>query len=561
MSGQIGKYFPPVDKKLLSFPEISVFVSPVFLPRIIICLLLALAITGCTRDRPAALAKRDGILILGNGPEPQALDPHITTGTAELNIQMALFEGLISPDPKTLDPVPGVAVSWEVSEDGRVYTFKLREEAVWSDGEPVVAEDFVRAWKRVLDPGLAAPYASMLYVLEGAESYNEGEEKDFSQVGVRAIGDYHLEVTLEKPVPYFLSTILHPVWYPVPSHIAGSGDNGSRVGDWTRPGSFVGNGAFVLAEWLPNQYVEVKRNELYWDSATVFLEGARFMAIDEPAAEERAFQAGQLHVTDSLPPSRVGAYNGHASSNLRIDPYLGTYYILPNVREGVLADAKVRRALALSIDRDAIAYQLLGSGQRPAGGFVPSNMPGYDSTIPVEHDPSSARALLADAGFPGGKGFPQLEYMFNSSESHRQIAEALQSMWKKELGIDIVLVNQEWRTYLQRRSSGDFQLARAVWIGDYLEPSTFLNLWTTGNTNNWAGWENTSYDALLETALQTENFTHRMRGYALAERYMIAEQAIIPLYHYVTIYLKDPSVQGWHSNLLDWHPLKFVYFE
>lgn len=532
-------------------------------PALVLAVALAglILFAGCTRDRPAAVAKRQGILVLGNGPEPQALDPQVTTGTAELNIQMALFEGLVSPHPETLDPEPAAALSWDVSEDGRTYTFRLRESALWSDGEPVTAEDFVAAWQRVLDPRLGAPYASMLFLLEGAEAYNKGESDDFSTVGVKAVDPRTLELRLRNPVGYFLSALLHPVWYPVPSHRLGESNPASRVGEWTRPDSFVGNGPFVLTEWLPNQYVEVRRNELYWDVATVSLEGVRFMAIDEPAAEERAYLAGQLHVTDSLPPARVAAYAEKVSMDLRIDPYLGTYYILPNVREGVLADPKVRRALALSINREAIAGQLLGAGQRPAGGFVPDNMPGYDANIPVEHDPLAARHLLADAGFPGGKGFPRLEYMFNSSESHRQIAEALQGMWKKELNIDVVLVNQEWRTYLQRRSSGDFQLARAVWIGDYLEPSTFLSLWTSDDPNNWAGYSSVPYDTLVEDARTMADPVQRMRRYALAERYLIAEQAVIPLYHYVTVYLKDPSVTGWHSNLLDWHPLKYVGFE
>jgi oligopeptide transport system substrate-binding protein len=504
-------------------------------------LIAILLLCACTRERPVIMAKRDGILLLGNGPEPEALDPHVTTSTSGLNIQMALFEGLVSPHPETLEPIPAVAESWDLSGDGRVYTFRLRAAASWSDGQPVRAIDFVTGWERALNPAQGTPYANMLHVIAGAGAYNKGEEVDFANVGVKAVDELTLEVTLERPVPFFPSLLVHPVWYPVPS--------------------FVGNGAFVLTEWLPTQYVEVRRNDVYWDAHTVLLEGARFMAIDEPGAEERAFLSGQIHVTDSLPPARVPSYRDEASRFLRIDPYLGTYYILPNTREGALADPKVRRALALSIDREAIATQLLGAGQRPAGGFVPDNMPGYDSTIPVEYDPHSARALLADAGYPGGKGFPRLEYIFNSSESHRQIAEALQAMWLRELGIEISLSNLEWRTYLQRRSSGDFELARAVWIGDYLEPSTFLSLWSTDNPNNWAGWHNASYDALLESALQTENFVHRMRGYALAERYMITEQAIIPLYHYVTVYLKDPSVTGWYSNLLDWHPLKYVGFK
>ncbi|MEX0331765.1 MAG: peptide ABC transporter substrate-binding protein [Puniceicoccaceae bacterium] len=522
---------------------------------------LALFLVACTRNRPAALAKRDGILLLGNGPEPQALDPHVTTGTAELNIEMALYEGLVSPHPETLEPIPAVALSWNVSEDGTIYTFRLREDALWSDGQPVTADDFLQAWKRVLQPSLGAPYASMLFLLEGAEAYNRGQSDDFSTVGVKALGEHTLELRLENPVGYFLSVLLHPVWYPVPSHKLTGNNPANRAGPWTQVESFVGNGPFVLTEWLPNQYVEVRRNDLYWDVATVELEGVRFMAIDEPAAEERAYLAGQLHITDSLPPARVDAYVDSISMDIRIDPYLGTYYILANVRDGVLADPKIRRALALSVNREAIAGRLLGAGQRAAGGFVPDNMPGYNANIPVEHDPVAARHLLADAGFPGGKGFPKLEYLFNSSESHRQIAEALQGMWKTELNIDVVLVNQEWRTYLQRRASGDFQLARAVWIGDYLEPSTFLNLWTSTDPNNWAGFSSVRYDTLIESARMTADPVQRMRRYALAERYLIAEQTVIPLYHYVTVYLKDPSVTGWHSNLLDWHPLKYVGFE
>ncbi|MEX0322372.1 MAG: peptide ABC transporter substrate-binding protein [Puniceicoccaceae bacterium] len=522
---------------------------------------LTLLLAGCTGERQVARATRDGILLLGNGPEPQSLDPHVTTGTAELNIQMALFEGLVTPHPESLDPIPGVATSWEVGEDAKRFTFKLRKDAAWTDGTPVTAKDFVAAWERALNPLQATPYASMLHVLAGAEAYNKGETSDFSTVGVNALADDLLEVRLARPVPFFLSLILHPVWSPVPSHLLEQQDRSDRSGAWTLPGTFIGNGPFVLKEWLPSQYVEVARNELYWEADSVFLEGVRFVAIDEPAAEERAFLSGQLHLTDALPPARVAAYKEQNSPELRIDSYLGTYYILANLREGVLADAKVRRALAMAIDRKAITEKLLGAGQRAAGGFVPDNMPGYAAHIPVEYDPIVARNLLSDAGFDGGKGFPKLEYLFNSSESHRKIAEALQAMWKENLGIEITLTNQEMRTYLQRRASGDFQLARAVWIGDYIEPSTFLDLWTSDNSNNWAGWASPSYDALMESARETMNPGQRMRRYTLAERYLIAEQVVIPLYHYVTVYLKDPVVQGWYPNLLDWHPLKSVYFE
>jgi oligopeptide transport system substrate-binding protein len=222
-------------------------------------LCLGILLAGCAGERPASMAKRDGILLLGNGPEPTALDPHVTTGTAELNIQMALFEGLLSPDPETLEPLPGVAHEWRVSEDGLTYRFLLREDAVWSDGNPVRAEDFAAAWERALNPAQGAPYATMLHVLEGAEAYNKGQTKDFSSVGVRIVDSNTLEVRLHQFVPYFLNALIHPVWYPIPSHRLNPAKV-DRVGDWTTADAFIGNGPFVLKEWLPNQYVEVIRN-------------------------------------------------------------------------------------------------------------------------------------------------------------------------------------------------------------------------------------------------------------------------------------------------------------
>lgn len=305
--------------------------SVVKIINILFCTIVIL-LAGCAGERPAAVAKRDGILILGNGPEPQALDSHVTTGTAELNIQMSIFEGLVTPDPESLDPLPGVAESWDVSHDGLTYVFKIRDTAKWSDGQSVVAKDFVLAWERALNPDQGTPYASMLYVLDGAEAYNKGESDNFSLVGVREIDGNHLEVRLGEDLPYFLNVLLHPVWYPLPSHVYDK-EQSERAGKWTLAESFVGNGPFVLDKWLPGQFVEVVRNELYWDANSVFLNGARFMTMDEPGAEERAFLAGQLHVTDSLPPMRVKSYIDSHSPELHIDPYLGTYYILPNTRE------------------------------------------------------------------------------------------------------------------------------------------------------------------------------------------------------------------------------------
>jgi oligopeptide transport system substrate-binding protein len=528
--------------------------------RLTVALVALFTAAGCTRQPPVDAAREAGILLLGNGPEPQALDFHLTTGSSELALQMALYEGLVAPHPATLEPLPAVAESWIQSEDGLTWRFTLRDSARWSDGSPVVAADFAAAWQRVLDPALGAPYAYMLHVLAGAEAYNRGAGGDFARVGVRVLEDGRLEARLARPVPHFLSLLCHPVWFPVPAHLVRSSGRHERAGAWTLPESFVGNGPFLLEEWRPREYIDTVANPLYWDSASVRLAGIRFFAIDEPAAEERAFMAGQLHLTNALPPARVADWRSRADPALRIDPYLGTYYILPNVRSGPLADARVRRALSLAIDRRALVDNLLGAGQRPAAAFVPDNTPGYRSPGGELHDPARARALLAEAGFAGGRGFPRIEYLFNSSESHRQIAEALQAMWRSELGIEVQLVNQEWRTYLQRRESGDFELARAVWIGDYLEPSTFLDLWTSDSGNNWAGWVSAGYDAHMDAAHGSGDMARRMESYRHAESILLAEQAVIPLYHYVTVYLKDPAVRGWEPNLLNWHPLKHVYF-
>lgn len=509
-------------------------------------------LAGCG-DSSAPREAEAGILRVGNGPEPRSLDAHQTTGISALQIQQALWEGLVRAERTTLQPQPGVAESWETEADGTIYRFRLRESARWSDGEPVTAEDFVAALRRALHPEGNTPYAEMLYVLEGAQAYHGGEVPA-EELGAVARGVRELEVHLAEPVPYFLSLLLHPVWYPVPAHRMEAGDHagGRRAGSWTTAEGFVGNGPFRLERHLPNQLVEVRASGEYWDAESIGLRGVRFFPFSEPAAEERAFLAGQLDVTDSLPSGRASFYRERHPEWLQVDPYLGTYYILLNTRVEPLGDARVRRALALAIDRERLVTALLDGGQQAAGGFVPDGMPDYEAEIERETDPAAARALLAEAGFGGGSGFPQLEYLFNSSESHKRIAEALQEMWRVELGVDLRLTNLEWKTYLQRRESGDYELARAVWIGDYVEPSTFLNLWRGDGDGNWAGWQSERYDELLRKARRTGERAERYALYAEAERILISEQVVIPLYHYVSVYLKQPRVQSWAGNLLDW---------
>lgn len=529
--------------------------------RILCSFLFLIILTGCGRPLAVERAAEEGILLLGNGPDPQSLDPHITTGTSELNIHMALFEGLVSPDPKTLEPVPAVAESWQISEDGRSYTFQLRSDARWSDGSPVTAEDFVFSWTRMLSPDLAAPNAWMLYVIKGAEAYNRGEAASAS-LGLSARGPHTLELELESATPYLLSMLMHPAWYPVhrPT-VERWGNIHDRGNPWAESGRHVGNGPFRLREWRANVWIDTGANPYYWDRANVTLNGIRFMVFEEPGAQERAFLGGQLHVSSTVPPARISWWKRERSEEIHLDPYLGTYYILLNHRHPQLADLRVRKALSLAVDRRALVENLLGAGEIAAHSFVPDSMPNYEAPRMSGFDPERARQLLAEAGYPNGNGFPRIQYLYNTSENHRRIAEALQAMWQEHLGISIELYNQEWRVYLDRRERGDYALARAVWIGDYLDPDTFLSLWSTGSGRVWSAWENSHYDNILREANQEQNTTRRMRLLADAEQILLQEQAVIPLYFYVSSSLKRPEVKGWYPTLLNWHPYKYLYFD
>lgn len=513
------------------------------------CVVLLCLLPACRRVAAIETAAAEGILLVGNGPEPEGLDPVFTTGVSALQIQQALFEGLITPNPVDLSPEPGVAERWTVSDNGREWTFYLRENALWSNREPVTSMDFVAAWRRMLEPEAGAANASLFYPIAGAEAFNRGRTDDFSTVGVASDGPRILKVRLRFAAPYFAGLLAHPAFSPVPTnHIAALGGLLDRGNKWTRPEHFIGNGPFILEAWKPNQFISVRRSATYWDRDTVRLNGIQFLAIDDLGTEERAFQGGRLHMTEALPPGRLEAWRGGPTSMLRIDPYLGTYYILINHRIPPLDRVEVRRALSAAIDRKAIAEGLLGAGQLPANSFTPPGVAGY---VPPEED--LGRAANRDLS---GYSFA---YLFNTSDSHRMIAEALSAHWKRALGANVLLENVEARTYFDRRENGDFQLARAVWIGDYVDPMTFLGLWKTGGGgSDWSGWRSDPYDALLDAADRAETTEKRYACLQSAERILLQEQVMIPLYHYVTVYLLRPEVTGWYPTPLDWHPWKYV---
>jgi oligopeptide transport system substrate-binding protein len=502
------------------------------------------------------------ILHKGNGQEIQDLDPQIVNGVGEYNVISALLEGLVSEDPHDLHPVPGVAERWDISADAKTYIFHLRPTAKWSNGDPVTASDFVESYHRILAPGLGADGASMLFVVRNAEAFNKGILKDFTQVGFRALNDWTLEVSLTNPTPYFLSLLNYDAWFPI--HIPTVKKYGplyERGSYWTKPGRFVGNGAFTLEDWRLNQDVRVKKSTTYWDAAHVRLNGIVFHTIDSNNVEERAFRSGQLHITDTVPVNRIDRYRRDQPNLLRIDPYLGTYFFRINVTKPILNSRLVRRALGMAIDRRSIVDHVTHGGQLPAFSFSPPDVAGYTCQSSLPYDPAAARRSLAEAGYPEGRGIPPIELLFNSSENHKIIAEAVQQMWRNELHIDARLVNQELKVYYDTRRQMNYQIIRSTWIGDYVDPSSFLNLWITNGPNNETGWSNTTYDRFMAEAAQTNDRAARYRAFQQAEAVLLDDAPVLPVYFYTHAFLIDPSVKGWWPTILDHHPYKYVYLE
>jgi oligopeptide transport system substrate-binding protein len=531
--------------------------------RPLFAVLCLLSLTGCLkRETAVERGIRDQTLHRGMGPEPADLDPHLATTANDYAVLSALFEGLVGEHPETLAPVPGVAARWELSADQLTYTFHLRPDAKWSNGDPVTAQDFLASWQRVLTPSLAADNAYLLYIVQNAEAFHRGTLTDFAQVGFSAPDARTVRITLEHPAAYFLSLLQHWVWWPV--HLPTLQKSGSpyeRGNRWARPDTFAGNGPFNLKEWRTGQHIHLVKSPTYWDAATVRLNAIRLHPIEDLNAEERAFRSGQLHLTEALPVAKVDAYRASDPGLLRIDAYLGTYYYTLNTNRPFINDPKIRRALALAVDRTGIVEKILRGGQQPARAFTPPDTAGYTPAARLDTDFPEARRLLAEAGYPEGRGAPVLDILLNTSENHRIIAEALQATWRKELGLEIRLNNMEGKSVLAARRAGDFQILRSSWIGDYNDPSTFLNVWTSGSGNNHSGWSRPDYDQLLFQAARTSDPAARHALFQQAEALLIADAPIIPFYHYTHVFLKHPSVQGWHPNLLDHHPYKHVWLE
>ncbi len=491
-----------------------------------------------------------------NGAEPEHLDPALASGQPDGRITRALFEGLVVSDPRTLEPAPGHAYRWEISADGRDYTFHLRPGLVWSDRAPLTARDFEWSWKRVLDPATGSRYAGLLFPVANAEAYNSGRLADADAVGIRASDDSTLVVRLADPTPHFLHLAALYTCLPVPRHAV------ERYGDrWTQPENIVGNGPFLLRRWEARARLVLERNPTYWDAAAVRLERVVAYSVDDAATSTNLYKAGMLDWSPSgyVPSQYLPYMRGYA--DFRSAPQQTVCFYSINVTRAPLDDVWVRRALTYALDRETLARRVL-RGTRPAWGrFAPGGYPGYEPPPEIAYDPARARECLSRAGYPGGQGFPKIEILINTSDDRRRVAEAVQAMWKQTLGIPVGVTNLEWATYLDATAKLKYQVAVRNWIGDYPDPSTFLNCYRSGDGNNRTGWSSGPYDRLLAAAQGEGDPAARLRLLSRAEAILLDEAPVIPVYQFVTHELVKPYVRGLYATPLDYHPLKSVWID
>jgi oligopeptide transport system substrate-binding protein len=521
----------------------------------------AIVLAGSARLEPADFT-------FNNATEVATLDPARVTGTPEGRVIRCLFEGLTVKHPETLEPLPGMAESWTISDDGLVYTFNMRRGAQWSNGDPVTAHDFVFSWERFLHPMTAAEYAYQLWYVVGAKEYttqvdDDGNPvNDFSTVGIKANSDYELQVTLQNPTPFFMDLM---GFYPLfPVNRRNIEEAKERWPDdweikWLQPENIVTNGPFTVEYRRVNDRIRFRKSETYWDKDNVALETIDCLAIEAAGTALNMYITGEAHYLPNVPINIVRDLLPREDFNPA--PFLGTYFYRVNTTKPPFNDKRVRRALALTIDRKAICEKITKAGQSPATALVPPGMPGYKTVSMGPPNVAEAKALLAEAGYgPDGSPFPSLEIHYNTLESHRDIAEVIADSWRVNLGIDAKLLNQEWKVYLDTQSTLGYDVSRSAWIGDYADPNTFLDMFVTGGENNKTGWGNEEYDLLIARAGTEFDPKVRMDILRQAEQILIDEMPILPIYYYSTQNIVAPRLGGFYENIQDEHFPKFWYW-
>jgi oligopeptide transport system substrate-binding protein len=526
-------------------------------------------------NKPVVEEKVEQKIVYNLGADPKTIDPQLNSAVDGSTVIHNAFEGLMRED-ENAKIIPGTAEKYEISDDGTVYTFHLRDNAKWSDGKPVVAGDFVYAWNRALNPEVAAEYAYQLfYIKNGAAYYNQEKIGDkvatAEDVGVKAIDDKTLEVTLESPVSYFLSLAAFPTYFPVRQDIIEQNKE-----KWAlKPDTYVSNGPFKMSQWKEKESITFVKNENYWDAENVKLKTLEVRLIDDQITYLNAFKSGEIDVIESPPQAEIPTLLDEGTA--KIYPYLGTYFYVINVSDKAkdvdpkaaeaLSNPKFRKALALSIDKQLIVDKVTQGGQVPSSSYVPLGI--LDSAekefkkdyLPPTGDVEKAKKLLAEAGYPNGEGAPTITLTFNTNEGHQNIAQAVQDMWKTNLGISVELKNEEWAVFQDTRNNFQYSIARHGWIADYNDPMTFLDMWTTGNGQNNAGYSNKEYDKLIASAKLELDATKRTEMLRKAEDILMEELPILPIYSYTNVLCIDGNVKGTYKSPLGQMEFRNAYVE
>lgn len=509
--------------------------------------LLLVSCGGSTQE----FAERE-VLHRGVGAEPESLDPHKSRTMEAGDVQRDLGEGLTGYSASG-ELEPRAAERWEISADGTVYTFWLRPNARWSNGETVTAADFVYGFKRLVDPGTAAFYSQSVIGVENASAIVAGS-MSVDELGVTAPGEFELSVRLERPTPYFLALLTHPSMFPAhPASVEGRDA-------YARPGNFVTNGAYKLVGWELGSYIELERNEYYWDNENTAIDRVRYYVTAEPMVELNRYRAGELDVTDTIPPEAFAGMRAERPDEMQVAPFLGVYYYGLNLTRPPFKDKPLlRQALSMAIDREILTEKIIGRGETPAYGWVPPGVDNYDgprfpyAAMSVEERHAAARQVYNQAGY--GKDNPaQIEIRYNTSDTHQRIALAIQSMWREVLGVETTLINEEFQVLLSNmRAMEVTEVFRSSWTGDYNDAQAFLRILQSGAASNMSGYRSEEFDSLMQKAGTQADTGLRRLYMEEAERVLLADHPVIPLYFYVSKHLVSPRVSGWGDNVLDYH--------